>query len=438
MSAIVYRIYTILCQILARVPLGTNLGLLHLVFALLSGRFLSSRGAVFPALAALQLPAPAVRRSEAALCYGRWKLAPLLVCWQQVVAAEEQWTPVCYEGMCPVACDLTAFFRPHLAELTGKHYLSTADKALPALTFALVARVGYIGRQRLGVPALVLRAQEGQSESALQQQAVTQAGKLLADDEALLVDAGFPVSDLLDAHVPRFVARDAQNATFRRNALPAYKGKGRHPQWGDYVRPLTRRYGKNTIDATPPDQTVTWNDGPVQLRADLYENLTLTDCKPGGVSLRCVVIHDPRYKRPLVLTTNLSVSASALWRLYKERWAIEQLPLAAKQMLGAERSFVFGNESRWRLPELALLAGNILTYVAATSQPVACGFWDRCARPTCGRLRRVLSQLHFSDLPTMGGQVRKKNSVCTHLLTGVSAHRRTKAVHRSSLRRNVT
>lgn len=154
------------------------------------------------------------------------------------------------------------------------------------------------------------------------------------------------------------------------------------------------------------------------------------------MSLRCVVIHAPRYKRPLVLTTNLSVSAYALWRLYKERWPIEQLPLAAKQMLGAERSFVFGKESRWRLPELALLAGHVLSYVAATGQPVACGFWDRCARPTCGRLRRLLSQLHFADLPDTAGHVRKKNSVCAHLRTGVSAHRRTMAAQSCSLRGN--
>lgn len=140
MSATVYRIYLVLYQILTRVPVGTNLGLLHLLFALMSGRFLSARGAVFPALAALQLPAREVRRSVAALSYGRWKLADLLAGWQRVVAEEGQWVPVCHEGIRPVACDLTAFFRPHLQGLTGKHYLSSADKALPALTFALVAR----------------------------------------------------------------------------------------------------------------------------------------------------------------------------------------------------------------------------------------------------------------------------------------------------------
>jgi hypothetical protein len=100
------------------------------------------------------------------LNYGHWKLADLLVRWQQVVRAEGHFVPACYEGIRPVPCDLTAFFRPRLAGLTSKHYLSTAGKALPALTFALAARVGYVGRQRLALPALVLRQQRGQSENA--------------------------------------------------------------------------------------------------------------------------------------------------------------------------------------------------------------------------------------------------------------------------------
>ena len=65
------------------------------------------------------------------------------------------------------------------------------------------------------------------------------------------------------------------------------------------------------------------------------------------------------------------------------------MPLAAKQMPGAKRAFVFGPERRYRLPELALLAGNVLSYVAATSQPVATGFRDRWGSGVDGRVRRV-------------------------------------------------
>ena len=83
MSTIVYRISVLLGAILVDVPVGTNLGLFWLLWALLSGRFLLSRGAVFPALADGGLPADAVRRSGAALAYGRWAIQPLVRAWQQ-------------------------------------------------------------------------------------------------------------------------------------------------------------------------------------------------------------------------------------------------------------------------------------------------------------------------------------------------------------------
>ncbi len=67
MPNIVYRINTLLTIVLRRVPLGTNLGLISLLWALLSGRLLHSRGALFPALADLGLTDEAVRRASAAL-----------------------------------------------------------------------------------------------------------------------------------------------------------------------------------------------------------------------------------------------------------------------------------------------------------------------------------------------------------------------------------
>jgi hypothetical protein len=103
--------------------------------------------------------------------------------------------------------------------------------------------------------------------------------------------------------------------------------------------------------------------------------------------------------------------------LYHDRWAVEHLSLVGKPLLGCGSAFVFGQESRLRLPELALLSGNVLSYVAATCSAVATGFWDRACRVTCDRLRRVL----------LGGQLRKKASVTSHLKTGVEGHRRQKA-----------
>jgi hypothetical protein len=430
MSTIVYRMSVLFGRILADVPVGTNLGLFWLLWALVSGRFLLSRGAVFPALADRGLPAEAVRRSGAALAYGRWAIQTLVQAWHQVVEQEGCWHAHRYAGFRPVACDLVGFFRPRLSGCLGKHYQSGADKALPAIVCAVVAAVGSIGKVRLPLLRLILWADPGDhSEAELQRRVLRQAGAGLHHDEVLVVDAGFGVATLLTEGVPRFVARVARNFTARCNRLPAYTGRGRRPAYGLRVRPLSRTHKGKTIAATLPDTTAQWVVAGRLIRAQVWDNLVLATAQPGSAAFRCAVIHDPRYHEPLVVATNLSVSAYALWCLYRDRWPIEQVPLAAKQMLGAQRAFVFGEESRYRLPALALLAGNILAYVAATATAVATGFWDRHCHPTCGRLRRVLFQVHFSDVPVPAGSLRKKASVTIHLPKGVQGHRRQKGGH---------
>ena len=425
MSTIVYRISVLLGAILADVPVGTNLGLFWLLWALISGRFLLSRGAVFPALADGGLSADAVRRSGAALAYGRWAIQTLMRAWHQVVQQEGRWHAHSYEGFRPVACDLVGFFRPRLSGCLGKHYQSGADKALPAIVLAVVAAVGSVGKVRLPLVRLLLRAERSdRSEAELQRRALTQAGATLQADEVLVVDAGFGVASLLTGGVPRFVARVARNFTARRNVLPAYTGRGRRPAYGERVRPLPRTHKGRTIAASPPDATAQWVVAGRTIKAQVWDNLVLSTAQPGAPAFRCAVIHDPRYQEPWVLATNLPVSAYALWCLYRDRWPIEQMPLAAKQMVGAHRAFVFGDESRHRLPELALLAGNVLAYAAATATAVATGFWDRCCRPTCGRLRRVLLRVDFSEIPVPEGPLRKKASVTAHLPKGVQGHRR--------------
>ena len=91
MSTIVDRMSVLLGAILTAVPVGTTLGLCWLLGALIAGRFLLRRGAVFPALAAGGLSADAVRRSGAALASGRWALTPLVRAWPQVGQQEGRW-----------------------------------------------------------------------------------------------------------------------------------------------------------------------------------------------------------------------------------------------------------------------------------------------------------------------------------------------------------
>jgi len=429
MSPIVYRIQTLLEKILANVPVGTNLGLLHLFLTILSGRLLPSRGALFPALHDLGLEPAAVRRAEAAVRCGCFQLDTLVHNWHQAVITEARLRPHCYEGVRPVACDLVGFFRPKLQAALGKHYHAQADKALPAVSVGLIGAVGSVGSQRFALPrAIVTQAAGDLSEKALKKRTIRRAASLLKAGEAGIFDAGFDPEELLEGGVTDFVVRGATNFTARRNYLPPYKGVGRPPEYGEIVRPLSRTYKDKEIAATPCDATARFKVGKRFVKALIFNDLVGSERMPGGRSLRCVVILDPKYKHPLLLVTTLSLTAYALCCLYFDRWPIEQIPLSAKQMLGAARTFVFGEESRVRVPVLSLLAGSVLSYVAASSPVVRTGFWDVCARPTCGRLRRVLSGLHFRDLAAPAGQIRKKESLTAHLPKGVLGHRRQKTV----------
>lgn len=433
MSSLLYRMNDFLSHVVASVPVGTNLGLFHLLWMLLSGHLLQSRGAVIPGLADFGLSVTAVRRAWAALTYGRWGTAQLLASWQRGLQDDGHWHAHWHGGYCPVACDLVGFWRPRLPGCGTKHDCAQAGKALPAISLGIAARIGSAGPQRLAVPGLLVRAAaDDPGEPALQRQLFQQTHTLLATDEVLVTDRGFPLAQIHAAGITRYVSRGPTNFTARRATLPAYCGKGRRPTKGAVVRPLSRTYKKRTLAATPPDRNETWQGGtseaPCIVSAQFWDNLVLPNAPLGAPTLTTVVIDAPRFAEPLLLNTPLPFNGRQAQALSRDRWPVEGLPLWAKQMRGAARQFVFASESRQRLPELALLAGSILAYTAATQPAVRTGFWDRTPRPTPGRLRRRLAQVHCKDLPELPEHLRKKHSPTAHLPTGIRGPRRQKKV----------
>ena len=62
---------TFLRQLVARLPIGTYLGIAHPLWALLAGYLLPIRGAVFPALSHAGASDNEVRQAEAALREGK-------------------------------------------------------------------------------------------------------------------------------------------------------------------------------------------------------------------------------------------------------------------------------------------------------------------------------------------------------------------------------
>ena len=425
MPTLVYRITEVLSAIVIDLPLGTNLGLFHILWTLLSGRLLQSRGALIPAVAATGLEPAAVRRAWAAFAAGAWDVSQLLAALQALVRQEGRWHAQHCGGYRVVAVDTTGFYRPRLKDCATKHYLSQAGEALPAIPFGLIASIGQVGLQTVPLVRHIVRAPSATAtEAELVSAVLAQAAAQLACDEAIVVDRGFTLGKLCAAKVPRWVSRVPRNFTARRVALPEYGGKGRRPSRGSLVRPLARTRKGHTLAATPPDRTETLLVAGRSVQADIWNELCLPQAEPASSAFQCVVFRDPAYSDPWVLATNLALPAVALLAFYHERWPVEQVPLTAKQLIGAQRQFVSADAARQRLPELALFASSLLMYLAATHPAQSTGFWDRTPRPTAGRFRRVLAQLDISKTAPLPRQLRKKASVTSHLPKGILAHRR--------------
>ena len=426
MNAIYHTIQT-LTIIVENLPIGTNLALLQFMWMLVSGRLLASRGALFPALKATGLAEDAVRRAWAAFRGGVWCITFLLRVWQDHVAGLPGWQYHEYEGYRPVGVDITAFFRPSLRGCPSKHYHPLAQKAIPAVIMGIVGQVGSLNGQRLALPREFLRveAQDG-SEVKLQTRLIEQVVRKLNEDEAGIFDAGFKLKELQSAELKRYVIRLPKNFTARRHQVAPYKNIGRRPIYGEWVRPLSRQYNDHEIAATPADREVCWEEGGSTIRAEIWENLI----RPGVVpdhktsSFWVMAIHDPLYRKPWLLATELPIKPLSVKRLYQDRWPVEQIPLAAKHMVGADRQFVFAQESIHRLPELALLAGSLQSFLAATFPAAPTGFWDRKPRRTPGRLRRLLADAVFPSSYPLPARIREKNSVTDHLPKGIAGHRR--------------
>lgn len=240
-----------------------------------------------------------------------------------------------------------------------------------------------------------------------------------------------------------YLLRLATNFTARRNQPLPYSGRGRKPIYGEKVRPLARSYKGKLIPASRPDRVETWTADGVAVQAEIWDDLILPGVIPGpqAKTFQVYAIHDPAYKTPWLMATPLRLKAATVKAMYQDRWPVEQIPLAAKHVVGAHRQFVHADESIQRLPELALLAGSILSYLAATAPLAPTGFsrkdtgtvWDRQPKRTPGRFRRTLMGKPFPQSYPLPEQIRKKASATGHLPKGIVAHRRKTIVSASQL-----
>jgi hypothetical protein len=335
----------VLSRMTETLPIGTNLGLLHVLWVLVSGALLASRGALFPALKSIGLSDEATRRAWAAFRKGQWQIKPLVETWRSYVKGQTAWRAHRIEGYVPIAVDVTAFWRPSLKTAPSQHYHPVAQRALPAVIIGLAGEVGEIAGQRLALPRRIERVhpRDGR-ETRLWADLLKQVGQGLQADEIVVV-----------------------------------KGRTLRVEiWRDLVLPKTS-----------PD--------PANSTVDVY------------------AFHDPAFKHPWLLACSVKLRFESVHALYIDRWPVEQIPLSAKQMLGTQRQFVHAPESVQPLPELALLAGSMVSVLAATFPPLPAGFWDRHPKRTPGRFRRALLGQPFPKDAILSVHLREKRALTDHL-----------------------
>ena len=397
--------------------------MLHFLWMLISGALLPNRGAIIPALKSVGLSDAETLRSWAAFGSGVWNVNELCCALGAYVRKMPEWKERRYEGYLPITVDITAYWRPALQECPGVHFHPAAQRALPAINIGLLGAVGELNGQRLALLRRLERANgKDVTELSLWKTFLPRVARELKNDEIAVIDAGVKIAAIQAAGITRYVLKQAQNVTARRNFLPKHT-LGRKPEYGEIVRPLARTRKGKMLPASTPDETCTLKHDGREIRVEIWRDLVRTDQKPGAgnATFDIYVFHDPKYKTPWVLATTLKLLAESVYRIYSDRWPVEQVPLSAKQMLGAHRQFVHNPECVQRLPEITLLAGSILSFLAASFPPIPTGFWDKKPKRTPGRFRRQLMGKPFPKDAELPRRFREKRSFTAHLPKGILA-----------------
>ncbi len=231
------------------ISIGTNAALLHLLWAMVSGAFLSSRGAVHTALKLSGRSDAETRRGGNALRKGQWQISELISRWREWVMKEGGWEVREYEGWQAVSCDVVVFPRLKLKGWKAKLYRGTFGRAIKAVGLGVIVDVGHYGTERVPLLRKIIRCQNTEDgENELKKELLREGARALKENEVFVHDAGASVKDAQEANVARYVIRAAKNCVARWNYLP--KDAHGNRQYGERIRPLARSRKGKKIEST--------------------------------------------------------------------------------------------------------------------------------------------------------------------------------------------
>ena len=126
--------------------IGTNIDLLRLMWAMMNGSFLKSRGSIHGALSESGFDDEAIGAIWSGFRYGSWAIGDLLESWAEEVRYEGAWSAKKVGRYRVKGLDITGFWRPKLSGEVNKLYNSSAKRALPATICGITTTAGAIGR----------------------------------------------------------------------------------------------------------------------------------------------------------------------------------------------------------------------------------------------------------------------------------------------------
>ena len=268
-------------------------------------------------------------------------------------------------------------------DLLGKGFHHRAGKAIKANIIAAVTTVVFISGVRVG---LVSRVRFGDSCEA----AVAELFKDLPkfkNHRLLVVDAGIATRQQFAAASDK----DALLGRLRINSKlrcappprPSQPGPGRPRKHGEILHP-----GWDSPEI-PPDEDITAMHLKGELRLRRWQQLHFEDV--ADTVLDVVRIDHPDYEKPLLLATIArELTTEQIWLGYKHRFPVETNFYVAQDSAGMEMPIAWTENAIKRRISLAMLAGFVLKAIAAMSEPLSIGPWDRRPQPTAGRLANYL------------------------------------------------
>lgn len=236
-------------KVVKQVGVGTNRNIFNLLWAMVTGAFLSSRGTVHLALKLSGCTDAEIRRASNALRTGKWQIGELISNWREYVEQGEKWQLKTYEGWHVMAADAVVFPRPKLKSWVGKLYRGTFGKAVKAVGIGVITDIGHYSGERVPLVRKLVRSQNSEeSGKQLNQDMLKAVARSMGSNSVVVHDAGATIKDIRTAKIKNFVLRFSGNCVVRRSILPENPHGNR--QYGDEIRPLARTRKGVLIEST--------------------------------------------------------------------------------------------------------------------------------------------------------------------------------------------